>query len=128
MNTSFPTEGMERIHVSEVLFTKANEINPAFTFGRQSERNGVLENFVLGFFLNCSPKQLQEELNPLVEAGEDDVLVKFFLMREDGSKHILSEEEMKSFDFSRPWSAKRQALAWDEERDRWQACIAITFF
>ena len=120
--------GFDRKHVSEHLILLANEIDRRFCYGRRQNDNGLEDNFIIAFFVNCSKAQ-RELLNHLAESEkmEDEILVEFFCEREDSSPSVLSEEEKRSWDFSRPWEAQMMCCSWDELREIPQPILAITY-
>ena len=113
--------------VSEVLLTKANLVSPAICYGRKSRANGVDENFILAFFLNCTDEQI-ETINSLIEPKENDVIIHFFKQRKDGSETKLSWDEKKSFDFSTPWTARKMVPTWDNKRNVILYVIGVFYY
>ena len=116
----------DRNHICEFFALHSERINRAFCVGRKKEPNSSEVNFCLRFFIGLSPEDLKT-INDLVKEGEDEVLVEFFQEIPGKPSRVLSEEEMRVFDFSREWSVKRLCTGWDELRDIGQNMMAIIF-
>ena len=116
----------DRNHLYEFLAIHAERINRAFCIGRKKEPDSPEVHFGLRFFIGLSKEELKA-LNDLVQEGEDEVLVEFFQEIPGKPSRILTEKEMKNFDFSRKWSAKRMCTGWDELRDVGQNTMAVIF-
>ena len=116
----------DRKHVGKELPEVSNKLNPAISYGRVEETSLDDENFVLSFFLTRTDEEI-EKINSLIKSDEDEVLMVFFQERKNDSAHVLSNDEMRKFDFTRPYKISRLCDGHDELRDIPQAMLGVTF-
>lgn len=119
----------DRQFVSQQLILQSDKIPPSVCFGRKGTEDAE-KNFVLAFFVTRTPEELSE-ISEFVSAnylGKSEVLLCFFMKRDDGTASTLTSEEMKTFDF-RKYPIKLSVLppTWDNLRNIVQPLVGITF-
>ena len=123
----------DRNHISEVLLLHGEKISPVFCVGRKKNPTEEKVYFTIAFFLHCNDEQLKL-LNSMVKKDDEELLVNFSATDKDGKVYPLffdsSYDEkfnVKSFDFTRSWTAHRCDNGFDELREVNQNIISITF-
>ena len=109
----------------------AMEVHPALCIGRKGDHSSIEEKFVMNFIINqphISKRVLSELVDMAIRQGDNECLLEFF-QRDPvtGCNHSLTKDEMKSFDFSRPWKGHVMVPGWDNHHDVIERRVAIVF-
>lgn len=108
---------------------KKEKVSPKLYIGRDNDVLTTEEQFAVNFFNSCSDEGLKRIWETAEECSMEEILIIFFKERDDKVPSVLSEDEMKSFDFSsQSWTAKAQSNGWDELREVSEGHLSIIFF